>query len=153
MNVNYINPFISAIESVLSKFGVTDIKKGSLNVKDELLIESDVTAFVGIVGNVSGNVAYSFSNEVARKIASTMMMGMPVEKFDEMSRSAIAELSNMFTGSAAGALSEKNVIVDITPPTVLDGEDVYFILSTVQTLTIGMETSIGAIDISIGLEN
>ena len=74
-----------------------------------------------------------------------MMMGMPVEELDEMGRSALGEFSNMVTGNASTLLSNSGVQVDITPPSIIFGKDVYFIISSVETLKIDMETSLGKV--------
>jgi len=40
----------------------------------------------------------------------------------------------------------------ITPPSIIFGKDVYFIISSVETLKIDMETSLGKVEVNIGLE-
>jgi len=60
MNAKFINPFLVAVDSILKQFGVADIRRGAVAVKDEMVIEQDVTTFVGIVGDLRGNVAYCF---------------------------------------------------------------------------------------------
>ncbi len=152
MNAKYVNPFLKAVEHVLGQFGIVDITKKSLQTKEDMSIESDVTAFVGVVGDIRGNVAYAFSEETAKKLASAMMMGMPVEALNDMTRSALAELSNMFTGNAAAIFESEKCHLDITPPSLVVGEEVLFVLSFFQTLTVSIDTAIGTIDIHIGLE-
>ena len=104
MNVEYINPFTQATFDVLTMFGTFDPKLGKPFVKDDALISVGVVVVVGIIGEVKGQVAYSFSEETAKMIASTMMMGMPVDTFDEMAKSAVSELSNMISGNASTLL-------------------------------------------------
>lgn len=152
MNAIYINAFLNSIAHVLGQFGITEISKGSYSIKENMVIDKDVTAFVGIVGELRGNVSYSLSMQTAKNIVSAMMMGMSVNELDEMSRSAIAELSNMFTGNAALSLEKEKVFIDITPPSVIQGEDIYFILSFVRTLTVNMNTPLGLIEVNFGLE-
>jgi len=152
MNAQLINPFLVAVESILSQFGVADIRKGAVMLKEEMVIERDVTAFVGVVGDLRGNIAYCFTAETARKLASAMMMGMPVPELDEMSRSAIAELANVITGNAASLLVEEQVKVDITPPSMIVGKDIYLVLSSVRTLIVTFETPVGSIEVHICLE-
>jgi len=153
MSQKYVDSFYSSITKVLGEFGITGITRGQTIEKEELIIESDVTAFVGIVGSARGNVAYSYSSDTAKKIASTMMMGMEVSSIDDMARSAISELSNMFTGNAMGLLSKGDYLLDITPPSVLDGEDIYFVLSTVKSYLCTVNTPFGIIDINIAMES
>ena len=54
------------------------------------------------------------------QLASKMCM-MPVDKLDELSLSALSELSNMILGNAATVLSTKGVTIDITPPAIIRG--------------------------------
>ena len=109
MNVEYINPFTQATFDVLTMFGTFDPKLGKPFVKDDALISVGVVVVVGIIGEVKGQVAYSFSEETAKMIASTMMMGMPVDTFDEMAKSAVSELSNMISGNASTAIAAKGL--------------------------------------------
>ena len=53
-----------------------------------------------------------------------MMFGMPVNELDEMSKSAIAELANMILGHTANIFFQNHMNIDITPPTVLTGENI-----------------------------
>jgi len=152
MNVEQLTPFIMAVKEVLEQFGVTDIKKEAVFLKEEMVIDQDVTAFVGLVGDMIGNVSYCFSNQTAKKIASAMMMGMPVEVMDEMTRSALAELSNMITGHAVSVFSSNKVFLDITPPTLVAGEEMYFILAFLNTYKVVLNTSLGNVEVNIALE-
>ena len=54
-------------------------------------------------------------------IASKMMY-MEVKELDEISTSAICELGNMIMGNASTAFSVKNIGIDITPPTMCEGD-------------------------------
>lgn len=152
MEAKFINPFLSAVENVLAQFGIQNIKKGAVKIKENMAIDKDVTAFVGIVGDIRGNVSYSFSTETAMNLASSMMMGMPVNSMDEMARSAISELSNMITGNALIAFASEYKSVDITPPSLIIGEDIFSVLGSVTTLMVNIETQAGIIEINFGLE-
>jgi len=59
--------------------------------------------------------------DTAKDVASRMMMGMPVDVIDDMAKSALSKLGNMMMGNAATLLSNNNVLIDITPPTLLVG--------------------------------
>ena len=136
----------------MEQFGAADIKRGNMAKNELMHVDTDITAVVGMVGQVRGNIAYSMAEDTAKKIVSAMMMGMPVEELDAMGRSALGEFSNMVTGNASTLLSNSGVQVDITPPSIIFGKDVYFIISSVETLKIEMESSLGKIEVNIGLE-
>lgn len=152
MDVNYVNPFLEAVKLVLGELGVRDIKKGCVKLKDEMYIDKDITAFLGIVGEIKGNVSFSFDYETAMKIVSQMIIGMPVTELKELERSALAELANMITGNAVCLLKGYKEL-DITPPSVIMGKDIFFVIGTVSTLMINIETSFGTIEVNFGLES
>ena len=83
-----------------------------------------VVILIGLTGKISGNVVLSLSKKLALTIASAMMFGMPVNELDEMSKSAIAELANMILGHTANIFFQNHMNIDITPPTVLTGENI-----------------------------
>ncbi len=152
MDIKFINPFIEALKSVLESFGITDVRRGGIQKKDMMHVDMDITSIIGIVGDVRGNIAYSLTQEAGKKLASIMMMGMPVTEFDDIARSAIGEIANMITGRASAILAEAGVITDLTPPSIVFGQDILFVISSVQTIAIDMETQFGKIQINIGLE-
>src|SRR5690554_150393 len=99
MDVKYILPFLESIKGILEQFGVSDIKRGQMAKNDIMHVNTDITAVVGVVGQIRGNIAYSMSEDTAKRIVSAMMMGMPVEQLDDMGRSAVGEFANMVTGN------------------------------------------------------
>ena len=152
MKEEYINSFIEAIFTVLPTFGLNDIKISDVELKENMYANMEVTSVIGLMGSVRGNISYSFSMETARKIASSMMMGMPVTEIDEDARSAIAELSNLITGKGCKILSSNESYTDFTTPTFIIGNDILFLINTVKTLTINVEMPIGEMQVNIGLE-
>ncbi|KNY29714.1 chemotaxis protein CheX [Pseudobacteroides cellulosolvens] len=152
MDIKYINPFLQALVKVLGEFGISDVTKSGLKKKEKMHVDMDITSVIGLIGGARGNIAYSFSEETAKKIASAMMMGEPVETMDALSRSAISELTNMVTGTACGILSENGLTIDLTPPSLIFGKDIYFIISSVETICLEMNTGCGKVEINIGLE-
>lgn len=156
MDVKYINTFLEALVHVLGNFGMSDIKRGNIVKKENMHVNMDITSVTGLVGAIRGNIAYSLSKETAMGIVSKMMMGAPVTEFDEIARSAIGELANMITGTASGIiskmLSDKSVPFEPTPPSIISGKDIYFMISSVPTIAIDMYTQAGRIEVNIGLE-
>lgn len=152
MNVEYINPFTQATFDVLSMFGTFDPKLGKPSVLEDALVSEGVAVVVGIIGEVKGQVVYTYTEETAKQIASTMMMGMPVEAFDEMAKSAVSELANMISGNASTAIAAKGFTIDIAPPTLIAGENVRITSNVKKNLIIPVTTSVGIIKIFVSLE-
>lgn len=152
MDVKLVNPFVEAFVNVMPMLGFQDVKKGNLSLKGKELNSSGVIIIVGIVGSVRGNVVYSFSMEDAKKIASTMMMGMPVSELDDMSKSALSELTNMLTANAATSFSNMDMMIDISTPTLLHGTNVSVKMSSDQVLCIQLIANDIPIDVNISFE-
>lgn len=152
MDVKLVNPFVEAFVNVMPMLGFQDIKKGNLSLKGKELNSNGVLIIVGIVGAVRGNVVYSFSMEDAKKIASTMMMGMPAAELDDMSKSALSELTNMLTANAATSFSAMDMLIDISTPTLLHGTNVSVKMSSEQVLCIQLIADNIPIDVNISFE-
>jgi CheY-specific phosphatase CheX len=73
------------------------------------------------------------NKKVGLEIASGMMGGMQLAELDEISKSAISELTNMILGNTATILYNKGINIDITPPSFLMGENLQVSNSKVKT--------------------
>lgn len=152
MDVKYINPFIQAFTNVIPQLGFNTVKKNKLSVKNQDLLSSGVIIIVGLVGDIKGNVAYSVSMDNAKKIASSMMMGMPISEFDEMTQSALSELANMLTANAATAFAQLEVSIDISTPTLLHGENISIKMNSNKVLCVEFLVDDIPIEINIAFE-
>lgn len=153
MDVNHVNPFVKSFTSVMPNLGFTTITKGGLSINGQELVKSGVIIIVGIVGAIKGNVVYSIDFEHAKKIASTMMMGMPVEELDEMSKSALSELANMLTANAATVFYSQGIMIDISTPTLLYGENIDVKMSSHQVLCVQLVADGIPVEINVAFEN
>lgn len=153
MDIKYINSFISGFLNVTSMLGISGLQRTKLAKKEKLRTDNDINIIIGLVGDIRGNVVLAMHEETACKIASTMMGGMPVEKFDMMPRSAISELANMMAGNSASQLEGSGVHVNITPPTLIHGQNMISLISQVETIMIEFSGNEGIIEINIATEN
>lgn len=151
MDAKSINIFLESLITTLGEFGITNIQKKSLQKKEIMNVDMDITALIGLTGDIKGNVAYSFKNETGKKIASAMM-GMELNEIDAIGRSAISEISNMVTGKAGIMFSNQGKSFNVTPPSLVFGKNITFVISSVDTICIDMITSAGDIQVNIGLE-
>jgi chemotaxis protein CheX len=123
MKEEYINPFITASTKIISEITGITPKLGKVYLKNTPYKSENILVLIGLTGKISGNVVITLSVETACKITSAMMMGMPVTEIDEMAKSAIGELCNMILGNTATIFSTNGVEIDITPPTILIGDN------------------------------
>lgn len=152
MKVEYINPFVTATFEILKAVADITPKRGKLTLKTAAIPSFGVSVLVGVVGEVKGQVIYSLSEETGKKISSAMMMGMPVDAFDEMAKSAVSELANMITGNASTQLAAQGLTIDISPPTLVTGSNIHIATSNAQTIVIPVETELGTFEINVSLE-
>lgn len=136
MNIEYINPFIEASQTVLMQIASLDAKLGKVFLKTSPYKSEDIIIMVGLTGKIRGQAIFSMSRNFGMKIASCMMMGMQVTEFDELSKSAISELANMIMGNAATLLYNRGINIDITPPSLLMGENMQITPSKMKTICI-----------------
>jgi len=130
MNIEYINPFIEASQIVLKQIANMEAKLGKVYLKDSPYRSDDLIVIVGLTGKMKGQAIFTMDTKVALKIASSMMGGMQLAGLDELSKSAIAELTNMILGNTATLLYNRGIDIEITPPSLLIGENIQVSSST-----------------------
>ena len=123
MDAKLVNPIIDAFMEVMPQMGFPMPRRQRIYLQDRNVISNGVALTVGFTRQMSGKVVYNMTVETARYIASTMMLGVPVEKFNDMAQSALREMSNMLTARAATNFSKLGVDVDITTPELVIEED------------------------------
>jgi len=151
MKVEYINPFIKATTEVFKTMLNTEITTGKPYIKSSPFVADTLMIMVGITGEIRGQAALSMNAEIAKNVASTMMMGMPVEELDELSKSALSELANMIMGNSATLLFNAGVNIDITPPTLMMGDNMQISAGAMRTVCIPLSSPVGDLmfDISV----
>lgn len=152
MNIEYVNPFIEASQTVLKQVSNIDAKLGKVFLRASPYKGESILIIVGITGKIRGQAIFTMTKEVAYKIASAMMFGMPVDELNEISKSALSELTNMILGNTATILYNKGIGIEITPPSLLLGENLQITQNKMKTICIPLylsETEILEIDISV----
>lgn len=152
MKVEYINPFIKASTEVLQMIAQITFTTGKPYTKLSPFTPSSVLIVVGITGAMQGQAVISMEEDLAKTVASKMMMGMPVNELDEMSKSAISELGNMIMGNAATLLYNDEIHVDITPPSLMVGDGITISSSTMTTVGVPLNSEFGTMTFDISLK-
>jgi len=152
VDVRLINPFIGAVTGIMPQIGFSNITRKGISLKEKKFMVSGVVLTLGIVGDKKGNVVYSIDMDGAKKIASTMMMGMPVDQLDDMSKSALSELSNMLTANASINFSNDGINVDISVPTMMYGEDIEINLQKDNVVCIDFDVDGIMLSVNVALD-
>jgi chemotaxis protein CheX len=150
MNVEYINPFINVSIDLIKMVCNANVSRGQIFIKNSPFMAGSVVIIIGIAGEFKGQVFFSMNEESACKIASSMMFGMEVNSLDEMAKSAIAELGNMIMGNVSTEFYNTGIKIDITPPTILVGNDMAVSTKGVKTICVPLILeNIGEIEIDV----
>ena len=152
MDAKLVNPIIDAFMDVMPQMGFPMPKRLRVYLQDRNVISSGVTLTVGFTRHMQGKVVYNMTADTARFIASTMLFGLPVTKFNDMAQSALREMSNVLTAHAAMGFSKMGVEVDITTPELLIGEDHTLKISDSNYLNVEMEVGGYRIDIALAVD-
>lgn len=123
IDVKHINPFLQSSISIVESVTQVKMTVGKPEKTDFRLKDMTYAIQVGVVGEMKGQVVLAMADSNAKDIASRMMFGMPVTELDEMSSSALNELSNMIMGNTATIFSTLGILIDITPPLAVYGKD------------------------------
>jgi CheY-specific phosphatase CheX len=75
---------------------------------------------VELTGNLRGPVTWSFSPELAREVASHLLL-QPPDDDTAMHADAVADLANIVSGNAAGELEAAGFLVELRPPVIHRG--------------------------------
>lgn len=149
MKAEVINPFLESARNVFEQLIQVSPSTGNLGVKNVEYIADHVWIVIGMTGQLSGNIVFGIQETVALKIVSAMMGGFVITEMDDMSKSAISELGNMISGNASTILSNQGVVVDITPPQVMQSE-IQTTFSATKALSIPLlMDGIGQMDIQV----
>lgn len=122
---------IEAATEVLPMFGVSLTYDHDVEQK-YLESASDINILIGLTTAIKGNVMLQFDRDTALKIVSAMMGGMEISDLDDMAKSALGEVTNMIIGSATIKMNSATLI-DFTPPTIVNGEKVFLMISRVKS--------------------
>ena len=96
---NMVVHFVSAVKEVFSTMLSTTVNVASPHHKSNPSQSCDVSAIIGISGQVVGSMVLSFELPVAEKIVAALS-GMPVSPESPDFPDAVGEIANMIAGSA-----------------------------------------------------
>ena len=150
MRVEYINPFVESAYSVLKEVLQSEIKRGELYLKATSQPVLGVAAIIGLTGDVEGRVLLDMGVGTAHAIASAMN-GEELESFDELAKATIAELANMITGQAVTKLHDIGFNFDLSPPSLITGDNMVVTDAGVEALIVPLELPQGKLEINVAV--
>jgi len=150
MRVEYINPFVEAAYSIMKEVLQAEIDRKDLYLKKTTQPVMGVAALVGLAGDVEGRVLIDMSQDTALKIASSMN-GEELTEMDELVKATITELANMITAQAVTKLFDLGFKFDLTPPSIITGENMSVSNANVEALIVPLEMPQGLVEINVAI--
>lgn len=124
MDSKLANQFIIAATTIFKKVGGVNLKKTGLEYFPKgTKVSAGIATILGITGDQKGQCIIVLNEEMALKIASAILMGVPVTTYDEIAESAVCEIGNMIGGEASRLLQESGYVCDLTVPSIARGKE------------------------------
>ena len=150
MRVQIVNRYVQAALDVISKETSLPVHRGGLLLEGNPYTTEDVTAVIGISGQLSGSIYLSMADSVALKLIGAIL-GQESSELDELGQSGIAEMANVIAGSAGIQLAEEGVETVINPPLVLVGRGARLSTVEIQRLVVPLTTAYGEVKLHVAL--
>jgi chemotaxis protein CheX len=150
MRVEYINPFVESAFSVLSEVIDGEVERGELYLKATSQPVLGVAAIIGLTGDVEGRVLLDMDLSTAIAIASTMN-AEELKELDALGKATIAELANMISGQAVTKLHELGFNFDLSPPTLITGDNMVVTDDGVEALIVPLRLPEGKMEINVAV--
>lgn len=126
VDVNFINPFISALVDVILSMAEVSIKAGKPSMRkhtDPPTTRGDISGILSIQSDrFEGSIALTFQKQLALKIYSSML-GEDKESIDDDVKDCIMEITNIFFGNAKRDLNKQGHSIEPSIPSVITGEN------------------------------
>lgn len=150
MRVEYINPFVEAAFSIMQEVLQEEVVRKELYLKKTSQPVMGVAALVGLAGDVEGRVLIDMSRETALGIASAMN-GETLTEMDDLVKATITELANMVTGQAVTKLHDLGFKFDLTPPSIITGDNMQVSDLNVEALIVPLTVPQGLVEINVAV--
>lgn len=150
MDVEMLKPFVEGAAEVLQLEVKTTVEKGNLSLQKSAMTTDDVTVLLNLVGDIRGVVLFSLSQATGLQMVSRILE-QEFTEFDSMAQSGIAELGNVITGRATVKLSKAGYHVNISPPTVISGQNVKISTLDFARIVVPLKTELGTIEIHLAI--
>lgn len=120
MNVEYINPFLSAAIEVLETMAFIKVEPGKPFIKTNGKAQGDVSGIIAITGISIGSMALTFTSSCILKIVFSML-GEEYTEINDDIKDAVGELTSMIAGAARNELGKQGLRFKTSFPMVIAG--------------------------------
>ena len=150
MKVQIVNRYVQAAVEVIGKETGQPVGRGGIHLEGNPYTTEDVTAVIGVTGQLTGSIYLSMAHDVALTLISSVL-GQKSSELDELAQSGIAEMANVIAGTAGINLESDGVSTTINPPMVLVGRGARLTTLEIQRLVVPLATSCGELNLHVSL--
>lgn len=152
MKAEHANIFVQSAVTVFQKELGIELTRQAVTKKEKPIPGRPMCIVLGITGDMKGQVVYAMDESFAMDITHQMMPNMLPSALKKLVTSAVGEMGNMITGQATIALAGQDRRLDLTPPTVLTGQEISIDFLEMPTITLQMLSEMGVLEINIAIE-
>jgi chemotaxis protein CheX len=118
----YVKPFVNATLNTFKAFVGLDLQAGNPHFAGRTVeFDQDISAVIGLSGNIRGAVVISMQKGFALKLTDTLV-GTKHAEMDDDTVDAVGEIVNIIAGNIKSEVKDEKKIV-ISLPTVILGSD------------------------------
>ena len=150
----YLETFTRAVTDVFSEIGFSEI---TLKESDYRHASSEVVANIGLTGDLQGYLLLRADLKSAKRFIDKMLTNMSMEtdeqEFGQFHKEALGEVLNQVSGRSTMNLQMEKVDCDITPPTIVTGQDIYYDITSMDASTYQeISGDYGSIGLFVGIK-
>lgn len=93
IEADFINPFIASLHETLKVMGRIESKVGGASLVRVKALTGDVMLMFKIDGDLKGAIVLEMGEEIAKKIVSYILLGVPISEIDDMSKNSLKEFA------------------------------------------------------------
>ena len=150
MRYEYVQPFVSSAQHVLECVLDGRIRAGRVRLSPAPMSSRGVTAIVGVTGENEGRVLFDMAPDTALAIASEMNEEDGAD-LSPLAKDTLSELASMMIGRAVSVLNDRGHQFEVSPPTLVAGENVTISNSELETMVVPLETVHGDVFVSVAM--
>ncbi|HXV64345.1 MAG TPA: chemotaxis protein CheX [Vicinamibacteria bacterium] len=150
MRYDYLRPFVSSAQEILEEMLASDVVLGMLRLSPAPVPTLGVTAIVGVTGEAEGRVLFDMRRDTAIAIAAEMN-DAPQKVLDRLAKDALSELASMMTGRAISVLNDRGHRLRVSPPSLIEGDNVEISNRELETLVVPLGTSHGEVLVNVAM--
>lgn len=117
-NIPNITKLLNSIITATGNVIPLSYEIGKPTLIDTYIIQPEMGVLIGIIGDIRGRLILEAKVKTYKSLGK-IMFGMELE--DTMLESFAGELGNMIGGNLSTSVFQQEIVIDITPPTVLVG--------------------------------